>query len=404
MAVGFFATSTIILVTSEAIHISFQGSLVILSILLIGASSMASLFRSIVIATLDTKKLPIITLVSSGTRIVLAILLVLIGTAVLGITIGYLSYHVISCILLAYIVMTVFRSPGKTSLLKFQDTFKSVLIASIPSWIPLLIASIGSGDLGIIIVFGSKGASQAGSYFLAYAIFSAMAAVSYSLFTIAFPLLSGMDDGRKRLTSEIIKMSLIVSLPVSSSIIFYSYDIMRLFGTAYTNASLSLEILLLSLLPNCILIGVTTLAYSYGNFRQVLSLGLASALPRTLLYFTLVGSYGVTGVAISYTVGTVIAFIISIGMAKKIGLVIPWRDVLAVMTIPLGVSLPFVYFNTSYITAILATIVISYIVFIKLEILKRYEVENTLGLLPDSIGKPIINVVSILGTKINREY
>jgi O-antigen/teichoic acid export membrane protein len=408
VASGIFATSTIVYFIREWINLSLDLNLIILSILLIATYSMTSLFRSIVVATLDTKRLPIITLVSSVTRTILAIVLVLSIMPGVGIIIGYLSYQVVSCFFLAYIVMRVFGLGGKIYFPKFRTTFKSIITASVPSWIPALITSIGSGDLGIIIIFGSKGASQAGSYFLAYAIFSAIAAVSYSLFTIAFPLLSGMVDGRKGLTWNLIKISLIVSLPVSSSIIFYSHNITLLFGTAYTNAAIPLEILLLSLLPNCVLIGVTTLTYSYGNFRQVLFLGLAAAVPRVILYFTLVGTYGTTGVAISYSVGSVVAFIVSIFIAKKIGLIISWRDVLSVMMIPLGVSLGvslcFVYFNINYIVGIIASIGISYVVFIKLEILKRHEVENTLSLLPSNIGKPIIKIVSILGTKINREY
>jgi len=39
-----------------------------------------------------------------------------------------------------------------------------------------------------------------------------------------------------------------------------------------------------------------------------------------------------------------------------------------------------------------------------LEILKREVVENTLNLFPNSIGKPIMKIVSVLGTKINRRY
>jgi O-antigen/teichoic acid export membrane protein len=300
--------------------------------------------------------------------------------------------------------MTVFGSAGKIYFPKFRDIFKSIITASIPSWIPTLVTSIGSADLGIIIVFGSKGASQAGSYFLAYAIFSALAAISYSLFTIAFPLLSGMVDGRKRLTWNLIKMSLIISLPISIPIIFYSYNIILLFGPAYADASLALTVLLLSLLPNCIVIGVTTLAYSFGNFRQVLFLGLAAAVPRVILYFFLVSSYGSTGVAISYSIGSVIAFIVSAIIAKKIGLIISWRDVLSVMTIPLGLSLLCSFFSINYITTIITTIGVSYILFIRFNILKRREVENTLSLLPKSIGNPIIKIVSVLGTKINREY
>jgi len=400
---GIFATSTIILILREAIYF-FDITLITLSILIMGTSCMATLFRYVVIATLDTKKLPVIILVSSGTKTILAIVLVLVGYGVIGITMGYLSYHVISCLLLSYTVMTILKTYPKKSLIKYRNTFKSMLLASVPSWIPTLITAIGSGDLGLIIVFGSSGARQAGSFFLSYAIYSAMAAICYSLFSIALPLLSGMDDSRKRLTSELMKMSLIVSMPISSSIIFYSYDVMRSFGTGYTNASMSLEILLLTLLPFSFFIGVMTLVYSYGNYRQVLLLGIASALPRTLLYFVLSGPFGATGVAVSYAVGTIIGFFVAIAIAKKVKFWISWRDISAVMTIPLGISFAFAYFSINFIPAVAATIVISYIVFLKLKILKRNEVEDTLNLLPDNIGKPITKVVNLLGMKLNPEY
>ena len=88
---------------------------------------------------------------------------------------------------------------------------------------------------------------------------------------------------------------------------FSIHTILLFYLELHTNAAGPLAVLLLSLLPNCIVIGVTTLTYSYGNFRQVLFLGLAAAVPRVILYFTLVGSYDARGVAISYSVGCVVA-------------------------------------------------------------------------------------------------
>jgi O-antigen/teichoic acid export membrane protein len=64
---------------------------------------------------------------------------------------------------------------------------------------------IGSAELGTIIIFGSLGADQAGSYFISYAIFSMVAAISYSIFTIAFPWLSSMNEGRTRLLWKLLK-------------------------------------------------------------------------------------------------------------------------------------------------------------------------------------------------------
>jgi O-antigen/teichoic acid export membrane protein len=400
---GIIAVTLTILISKEIIYF-FDIYLIVLSVLIIASSCMASLFRYIVIATLDTKKLPLVILASSGAKSVIAIGLVFIGEGVIGIIIGHLSYHLVSCFLLAYYVKGIVQSYPKKHVSEYRSAFKRILSASVPSWVPTLITGIGGGDLGLIIIFALTGASQAGSYFLAYSIYSALAAISYSLFTIALPWLSGMDDRRKRLTSELIKLSLILSVPISSSIILYSYDVMLSFGIGYTNASTSLGILLSTLLPFSFFIGITTLVYSYGNYRQVLLLGLVSTLPRVFLYITLTGSYGATGVAVSFAVGTIAGFILAIHLAKKMSFRISARELSAIMLIPLGVSFVFVYFNINYVLAILATTMMSYILFMKLQILKRDEVEDTLNLLPLSIRKPLTKMIDGLWRKLGPKY
>ncbi len=60
---------------------------------------------------------------------------------------------------------------------------------------------------------------------------------------------------------------------------------MRLFGGEYVNGAISLEILLLSILPLCVISGLTTLLNSYGYYRHVLILGVAMSVPQTVLYF-----------------------------------------------------------------------------------------------------------------------
>jgi O-antigen/teichoic acid export membrane protein len=148
---------------------------------------------------------------------------------------------------------------------ELRRSVKSLLKASIPAWVPTLITMIGSAELGTIIVFGSLGANQAGSYFISYAIFSVVAAISYSIFTIAFPWLSSLKEGRKRLLWRLLKTSLLLSLPISSSLIFYSDEIMRLIGKDYVQGTVTLQLFLISMLPTSVFIAISTLVYSYGN-------------------------------------------------------------------------------------------------------------------------------------------
>ena len=126
-----------------------------------------------------------------------------------------------------------------------------------------------------------------------------------------------MHDGRKRFVWQTIRISAIMALPLSSSIIFYSNDIMHLIGSNYEKGSSSLQILLLSSFPIIVLSGVETLVFSYGKYRHTLTINLASSIPRTILYIILVPMLGMTGVAISYTIGSVIGFISSIIVDSK---------------------------------------------------------------------------------------
>jgi O-antigen/teichoic acid export membrane protein len=199
-------------------------------------------------------------------------------------------------------------------------------------------------------------------------------------------------------------MSLLISLPFSSSIIFYSKEVMQLFGQGYSEGSSSLEILLLSMLPTAIMTGTNILVYSYGNYRQVLAIGLATSIPRTLLYFILVPIFGGTGAAMSYTIGSVIGFIVSIVISKKVGMQIFWKELAYILVIPTTVGFLLSYFGINYIVGIFATLILSYILFLKLLIITRSDIHDSLRILPYSISNPIINIFNILEKKLNGSY
>jgi O-antigen/teichoic acid export membrane protein len=408
ISIGTLALSIVILIVRGLIYDIFRMdfSLIIVSILLTGSFAIATLFRSIIISSLNTKVLPMRTIVSSIAKVVLAIVLVLMGTGVLGLTIAYLFNYVISSILLSFNIIDIFKvfRPSKNKpQVSFNDSCKRILAASVPTWIPALITTIGA-QLGTVIVFGSEGASEAGAYFIAFSIYSAISAIVYSLFSAAYPALSGMHDRRKRFTWQLIKISLFISIPFSSSFIFYSNDIMQLVGRDYIKGSLPLEYLLLSMLPTAMLSGINVLVYSYGNYRQVLAIGLASSIPRTVLYFILVPIYGSAGAALSYTIGSVIGFAVSIVIAKQIEMIIFWKDLAYIFIIPTGVAFILGYSHMNYIVGILITYIISYVLLLKLRILTGSDIKSSVGILPYSISNPIIKVLNIVGKKSNRTY
>jgi O-antigen/teichoic acid export membrane protein len=392
---GILVCSLAILVFKEWIYPNIPSELVHISILLVGLSAISSLLRSVLIASLQTQLLPIIMIVSSICKIALTITLILLGTGALGITVGYLSAYLSAAILLFFVLRTTLKPLKQASTVNLYHACKNILLASVASWVPRVIAVIGT-RLGTIIVFGIEGAGQAGFYFIAFSIYYAIAAVADSLSSILFPVLSGMKDQRKRFVWRMIKISLAVTLPISSAATLYSDEIMGLFGSDYVQASMSLKILLLSILPFTLNIAIGTLVYSYGNYRQVLAVGLGSSISRIICYFVLVPMYGNTGAAISFTLGSIIGFAVSAVVAKKIGMLIFWKELALIFIIPTIFSFVLEEFQVNYIVGVPVILVLSLIIYLALRVLSRSDLRDSLAILPNRIGRPLTNLINKL--------
>jgi len=400
VCMGIAVCSIVILVAQNWIHVifDFDLELILIAILFIGSSVLTMLFRSVVIASLKTKSLPIIIISSSIVKLVLAAVLLLIGTGTVGLAIGFTSNFVLSSILLGIFVMrTIFKSSHTSNLVaRFIAISKSILVSSIVYWIPFLITTIGS-QLGTIVVFGSQGANQAGVYFLTLTIVTGITSVMNSLFTIALPTLSGLRDYRKRFAWRAIRFSAIILLPFSCSLIFYSEEIMELFGQNYANGSSSLEILLLSMLPMTVLTGINTLVYSYGNYRDVLIIGLAVSIPRTLLYFVLVPIYGGAGAATGYTVGSIIGCLVSLYISRRIGMQILWKELGIIFIVPTTLAFALAHYQINFILGIIATTALSYVILLKIHIVTSSDVQDLLEILPESFSNRLSKLVNKLG-------
>jgi O-antigen/teichoic acid export membrane protein len=213
-----------------------------------------------------------------------------------------------------------------------------------------------------------------------------------------------MNGGRRVFLWRVIKIGLIIVLPLSSSSLFYSKDIMQIFGHNYVEGTLPLQLLLLSILPTAISAGISILMFSYGNYREVLIIGLATSIPRILLYFIFIPWYSGAGAALSFTLGSIIGFIASIIIGKKLGKIIFWKDLSVIFFIPILFAFLLSNINIHFVPAMVISIILSYLLLLKLEIINRNDVQDSLVVLPSNIAKPIIDTVNKIGSKLNKNY
>jgi O-antigen/teichoic acid export membrane protein len=407
LGIGILGSSIILLILKDWIYNSFKidFSLSILLILIMGTSSISSLFRAIIIPSLKTKVITTSSILSTVIKISLTVTLVMMGMGVSGILVGFMLYPIVSSITLSVAIKKYFYNGLNRNKKNLKHNYfhyiKNIMSASVAFWIPGLITTIGS-QLGTVFVFISNGSSHAGIYFISFSIVTGITLIMSVLSTIAYPTISSMDDGRKRAVWRLIKLSLLITLPLSNSIIFYSTEIMQLFGSNYTSGSTNLKILLLSILPTSLTLGLGVLVYAYAKNRLVLIIGLFTSIPRVLLYFIFVPIFGGDGAALTFDMGAVIGCIVSIIIANRIGFKIFWKQILLIMIIPAFIAISFKYLNLNLIFVLPITIIISYILLLRLHIIDKEDILDITRILPEKIATPIVVGIMKIFDRLNK--
>lgn len=398
---GTFVCSTLILISSGWIrdNYGYENGLIIITVGLVSSSAIMTLARSIVIAMMSARSLPLITIVSASVKIITGIVLVLLGTGALGVTLSFTLFPILASVFLTVVIINVLKRQKKSMktlssselVTSQRDALRIVLAASLASWIPNLLHTLGS-YLGPLVVFGAVSAEQAGTYFIAYSVHSAIAAIMSVLFAISYPVLSAMHDGRKRFSWRGIKISLILCVPLSASFFFYSSNIMGLFGQEYISASPSLKVLLISIIPYTIIMGITTLANSYGYYRLVLIIGLASNAPSVILYFVLVPLYDTSiGAAISYTAGSLFGLVVCVYLARVIGIQISYRVVTIVAILPFLTAFLLNFVHLNFVLGIFVTLIVSFSIFFRIGILNKNDIMDILSILPYNSTRRVLS-------------
>jgi O-antigen/teichoic acid export membrane protein len=146
------------------------------------------------------------------------------------------------------------------------------------------------------------------------------------------------------------------------------------------------------------------LVYAYGNYRQVLYIGLASSITTTLLYFILVPILGSTGAVVSYLVGSIGGLIMSTIVSKKIGMQMQWKVLCLISIISIIPALIYSFIQLNFVIGIITTLVTAYIIFLKFKIISKSDVDDTLGVLPSEIAHPVTSIIHKVGKLLNSDY
>lgn len=265
-------------------------------------------------------------------KFAIGVALVIIGLGTIGTTLGYLAKQIITtAFLLAYATALIRRSGWRLRI--SLKASRDLVSAGLARWLPNVISSAGSW-LGVLWLYGSKGAVETGSYFLALTIASVIWALPGSVLSLTFPVLSGMVNGQREFSWRCIRLGLAISSPLMVLLAIYPMVPLSLMGKAYVEASLILTILALTTVFQVIGSGIGSLVYAYGYYHLILIGSLAASIPRILFYLWLTPIYGGLGVALSFLLGTIIGFVTALIIAKHVDFHMDWRDITIAISIP----------------------------------------------------------------------
>ncbi|MCE4600952.1 MAG: oligosaccharide flippase family protein [Desulfurococcales archaeon] len=335
--------------------------LVALSVNFMTSSYLASVLRT------DIQFLAV--LVGNVLKLVVGVGLVLLGYGFIGAVIGYsTALIVILAIGLSYII----KSIGLPRSIKYS-LVKEIVKAGTASWIPNLIMMAGQW-LGVIAVFGSAGAVSTGYYYIAFTLGNLILMIGFSVIGLLLPYLSSLRDGRKRTAWRAFRLSLIATSPLLFVLLLYPGVPLSLLGREYVAASDSLRLILLAGPAMMLYAVVNNLVYAYGMYGRVLKLGLSQNIPRLILYLLLVPLYGELGAAASFTLGAFVSLPVVHYIARRVGFMINYRDVVLNLALPGALALVAYVLHLGWVAGSLV-VLLSYIAYARLGLISREEVK-----------------------------
>jgi|GEM_PF-5240986 len=307
------------------------------------------------------------------------------------------SYNV-SALLMSFvfsylIAITVMSAPLIKQLhgalrMRIHHGWKTLIHAGMSNWVPSMVSAIG-GQLSVLSVFGYVGAAQAGEYYMASAIFSAVVGLPTAIFSAAFPVMSGMTDARKTLSWKITKYSLLISAPLAILTGVYANQILTMLNPALVNAVIPQRILLIGVVPAIINYGIYYLLYATGNYKSVLVAGLVENLSRVSLYFILVPSLGATGAAISYISGSFLSMIFMLLTQRK-RFILSWKRVVAITSIPASSGLAIWFLAVDPIIGVPTILLACLFFYLRLDVARTDEIRGIVfSLMPSHLASRI---------------
>ena len=363
-------------------HVGIENQFIPIILVMVIGNSIVNVAVGAIVSSLKSKKLVIPYVIAPLGKIVFLLLLYsLFEISEYSTAWAFASLYVILAALLLTYTLNNLRKIQGPFLYNTINDLKFLIQSGSAKWIPDIMLALGT-QLSILVVFSIRGASEAGFYYISFAVFGVLLMVSKSLVTISHPVLSGIEnlDKQKEFLTKTLKFSFLGTMPLAAILLFYAKPILSIFGEDFTGSSDILFILTLSIPLVIISETIYFLFYARRMYKNVFFLGLSSNVPRIILYFMLVPEFGPEGSAIGYVVGSGIQIILTIILIERIKMRLQYVKIFLISIIPFAIG----YFLDLFSIGVFGAgviILLSVLIYLKLKLIDEDNIETMLRLI-----------------------
>ncbi len=367
------AAALAILLLSEPIMsvTGFSWDLLLISLIIIFELVTYQVLYSILLSIDRSKFILLGTLIQGVSKVLIIIFLISGSFEVGALLLSFVFSYVASITVMSAPLIKRLRDGLRT---RVFHGWRLLIHAGMSNWVPSMVSAIG-GQLSVLSVFGYIGAAQAGEYYMASAIFSAVVGLPTALFSAAFPVLSGMTDARKTLSWKLTKYSLLISAPLTILIGLYANEILTMLNPNLINAVIPQRILLIGVVPAIINYGIYYLLYANGKYKSILVSGLVENLSRISLYLLLVPSFGASGAAASYISGSFLSMLFMV-LTQRQYFMMSWKRILAIVSIPTATGLALFYLSIAPMIGVPIVLLACVFFYLRLDMAKTDEIRG----------------------------
>jgi hypothetical protein len=97
----------------------------------------------------------------------------------------------------------------------------------------------------------------------------------------------------------------------------------------------------------------------------------------------------------SFTAGSILAFVISVIIAHRIKMLILWKDLVVMFIVPFLIGYICHSLNVGYLIAIPVGIILSYVTFLRFRTMSGSDILDVISILPTEISDKILNLLKL---------